>query len=338
VQFSPSLEIHGFPVTRLTKIFIFTHDILFMARLNLNKLRLNAWFFAFVMFISIICIIPPVLAQGGTVSISYRGAGGYSIGDVITFDGTNTAGNTTLLKITGPGLPDAGVPVYNLDGAPGSGNTVPVNADGSWKFVWYSGNVVGKEKLITARYTFTASDSTDPEKKASTSILMKKPEFYVNQLKAAHPGDYVELSGSAEQSVTYVKIDIADSEGRILHTFISPVSATGSFNYGFRVDIQPGQYTVRVNNPSLENTLTSMFTVVPPETPVTALTTPPVTQTLAETVPVLTVTSPDQTQPSTSFASLTPSIPLSLFTPLAGLIISGLIALTWSNRYGNNKF
>jgi hypothetical protein len=309
-----------------------------MARLILNKLRLKTWIYSFVMFIAVICIIQPVLAGEGTVSISYRGAGGYSIGDVITFDGRNTVSNITLLKITGPGLPDAGVPVYNLDGVPGSGNTVPVNPDGSWKFVWFSANVAGIEKMITARYTFIAADIADPEKKASTSILMKKPEFYVNQLKPAHPGDYVELSGSAEQSVTYVKIDIADSDGRILHTFISPVSATGSFNYGFHVDIQPGQYTVRVSNPSLENTLTSMFTVVPSGTPTTVLTTPSTTQTPAETVPVLTVTSHDQTPPVESSASLTPSIPLSPFTSIAGLVISGLVAITWSNRYRNNKY
>jgi hypothetical protein len=303
-----------------------------MTRLNLNKSPLNTWFYSFVMCIAVICIIHPVLAENGAVSISYRGAGGYSIGDVITFDGKNTVSNTTLLKITGPGLSEAGVPVYNLDGIPGTGNTVPVNADGSWKFVWYSANVAGIEKMITARYTFIATDVADPEKKASTSLLMKKPEFYVNLLKPAHPGDYVELSGSAEQSVTYVKIDIADSEGRILHTFISPVSAGGSFNYGFRVDIQPGHYTVRVSNPSLENTLTSTFTVVPPETPIIALTTPPVIQIPAETIPVLTVTAPDQTPPVVSSVSLTPSTPLSPFIPIAGLGIFGFIAFTGSFR------
>ncbi|MFA5348408.1 MAG: hypothetical protein WC294_09740 [Methanoregula sp.] len=267
------------------------------------------------------------------MSISYRGAGGYNIGDVITFDGKNTVSNITLLKITGPGLPDAGVPVYNLDGTPGTGNTVPVNSDGSWKFVWYSANVAGIEKMITARYTFIAADLTDQEIKASTSFLMKKPEFFINpQAGPAIPGDYVEFSGSAEQGVTYVKIDITDSESTILHTFISPVSGTGSFTYGFRVDMQPGQYTVRISNPSLENSLISLFTVVTPETPITALTTPPVTQTPAETVPVLTASLPDQTPPVESSASLTPSIPLSSLTPVAGLVISGLIALTGSVR------
>jgi hypothetical protein len=207
-----------------------------------------------------------------------------------------------------------------------------VNADGSWKFVWYSANVAGIEKMITARYTFIAADLTDQEIKASTSFLMKKPEFFINpQAGPVSPGDYVELSGSAEQGVTYVKIDITDSESTILHTFISPVSGTGSFTYGFRVDMQPGQYTVRISNPSLENSLTSLFTVTP-KTSITALTTPAVTQTPAETVPVLTASLPGQTPPVESSASLTPSIPLSSLTPVAGLLISGLIALTGSVR------
>ena len=51
-----------------------------------------------------IFFIQPVFADAGYVSISYRGSGGYYIGDTITFDGKNTAGNTTVVKITGPGL------------------------------------------------------------------------------------------------------------------------------------------------------------------------------------------------------------------------------------------
>ena len=45
-------------------------------------------------------------------------------------------------------------------------------------------------------------------------------------------------SGIAEQGVTYVKIDITNSENRVMHTYISPVSGNGSFNYGFRVDFR----------------------------------------------------------------------------------------------------
>jgi hypothetical protein len=301
-----------------------------MARLNLDILRLNSCFFLFVILFAVTCIIHPVLGEEGIVSISYRGAGGYTLGDVITFDGRNTVSNTTLLKITGPGLPEAGVPVYNLDGNPGSGNTVPVNADGTWKFSWYSANIAGIEKMITARYTFIAADLANPEKTASTSILMKKPEFYVNQPGTAHPGDYVELSGSAEQGVTYVKIDITDSGGRVLHTFISPVSSSGSFNYGFRVDFEPGHYTITVSNPSIENTLRRVFTVTTPETPAPSLTTTEVARTPAETVPALTVSPSDMTPvPGTS---VTLTVPMSPFIPLSGLIISGIFVLMWSNR------
>ncbi|HET6580264.1 MAG TPA: hypothetical protein VFG36_00130 [Methanoregula sp.] len=285
-------------------------------------------FFPIAMLIGVICIIQPVLAEEGIVSISYRGAGGYTIGDVITFDGRNTAGNTTLLKITGPGLPETGVPVYNLDGNPGSGNTIPVNADGTWKFVWYSANIAGIEKMITARYTIIAADSGNPAKTASTSILMKKPEFYINPIREANPGQYVELSGNAEQGVTYVKIDITDSENRVLHTYISPVSGSGSFNYGFRVDFGPGQYTVTVSNPSLENALTRVFTVTSPGTPVPSPTTTGVTQVPAETVPPVTVSTAYQTVvPSTSQS---PRVPLSVFTPFAGIVICGLIIIRMS--------
>ena len=57
-----------------------------------------------------IFIIQPVFADAGFVSISYRGSGGYYIGDTITFDGKNTAGNTTIIKITGPEPPPGGGP------------------------------------------------------------------------------------------------------------------------------------------------------------------------------------------------------------------------------------
>jgi hypothetical protein len=126
-----------------------------------------------------------------------------------------------------------------------------------------------------------------------------------------------------EQDVTYVKIDITDSQDRVLHTFITPVSGTGSFNYGFRVDIQPGQYMVTVSNPSIEKTLTRVFTVVSPGTSATVVTTPQVTGTLVETTTVPAVSSPEAT--TVTGTSLTTRVPLSPFTPLTGLVISVFI-------------
>ncbi len=95
--------------------------------LEMDMLRLNRRLCSFVLLVALILIMQPVLADAGSVTISYRGSGGYYIGDSITFDGKNTAGNTTIVKITGPGLPAEGVPLYDLNGIPGSGNTVPVN-------------------------------------------------------------------------------------------------------------------------------------------------------------------------------------------------------------------
>ena len=302
-----------------------------MERLNLGNSRLNTWFFPFVMLVAIASVISPVLAVEGTVTISYRGAGGYTIGDTIIFDGRDKVSNTTLLKISGPGLPEAGVPVFNLNGIPGSGNTVPVNADGSWRLVWDSANVAGVEKLMTVRYTITAFDQSSPEKMASTSILLKKPGFYVNPLPAAiNTGDYLQVSGRAEQDVTYVTIEIADSEGRILHTFVSPVSGTGSFSYGFRADMPEGRYTIRISNPALKDSLTTVVNVVLPTTsvPVSATTIPvPV-----ETSPFLPVTTQEQTSPVESGTPVTPSVPVSSLTSVAGLLISGLIVIAYGNR------
>jgi hypothetical protein len=299
--------------------------MLFTERLEMDILRLNTCFCTFVMLIAVILIIQPVLADGGTVTISYRGAGGYTIGDTITFDGRNTVGNTTLVKITGPGLLPLGVPLYDLNGIPGSGNIVPVIQNGSWRFNWFSANTAGIEKLVTARYTITAMDLSNPEKTATTTILLKKPEFYVDTLPSPiNPGDYVQLNGVAEQGVTNVNIEVTDSNGTNLYSFISPVSGSGSFNYGFHGDMPPGRYIVHVSNPSMKNSLTSILTIVPPENS-------GLTSSLPENVTL--VSSPTLTQQVTKVASLTPTIPMSPLTAIAGLFISAGIALAWSTGH-----
>ena len=58
--------------------------------------------FSIVFFLVVltICILP-AYAQNGTISITYRGAGDYYLGDSIIFDGKNTIGNTTVITITG---------------------------------------------------------------------------------------------------------------------------------------------------------------------------------------------------------------------------------------------
>ncbi|MCK9591571.1 MAG: hypothetical protein M0Q91_06145 [Methanoregula sp.] len=294
----------------------------------MEYLHFKNYFISFVMLIAVICIIQPVSAQAGTMTISYRGSGGYYLGDTIIFDGRATVGNTTLLKITGPGLPSQGVPVYDLNGTPGSGNTVPMNTDGTWKFVWISANTKGIDKIVTARYTITAFEPANPKNTASASVFLKKPEFYINpQLTPIKPGDYIQLSGVAEQGVTSVKIDIADSTGKILHTYTAPVSGAGSFNYEFRGDMQPGQYFVSASNPAMKNTLTSIITVVASNDLSPVSTTPSPVSTPSENITVTTAPSSGLSQNVTTIPS---AVPLSPFTIIAGLIFSGILVLMGS--------
>jgi hypothetical protein len=235
-------------------------------------------------FIIAMLIVQPVLADipktvpaiTDTMSIAYRGNGGYYIGNTIILDGKDTAGNVTLLKITGPGLPAEGVPLYDLNGQAGSGNSIAVNPDGTWKFVWYTANINGIEKMQTTRYTLSATDLANPDNVAATSIFLKKADFSViASPDTLQKGEYVELSGNAENGVSTVRIDVTDLSGNVLRTFESAVSASGYFNSGFHADMPPGQYYVVITNPVLKKSSRIILTIVgPQQTGSSVLTTP----------------------------------------------------------------
>jgi hypothetical protein len=232
----------------------------------MNVVRINQVFSVLVLLIAAICIVQPVLGANGTVSISYRGSGGSYIGETVIFDGKNTVGNITFIRITGPGLPSEGVPLYDLDG--NAGNPVEVKPDGTWKLAWYTSNIKGVEKMQTARYYFTAADLSHPEIFSTTSVVMKKAEFFaIPTPNPATTGEYVSITGSAEQGVSYVLIDVTDNTGKIYHTYTSPVSGSGYFNFGFHVDMQPGHYVIKVSNPSIKNPLQMVLLIIPPQKP-----------------------------------------------------------------------
>lgn len=217
-----------------------------------------------------LCIVP-AYADNGTISVTYRGAGGYYIGNSVAFDGKDTVGNMTVIKITGPGLPAEGVPPYNLSDVPGTGNTAEVDASGTWAFYWDSSRTVGIDKLYTARYTFTAFDQSHPEISTSTSVMLKKPEFYVAMTpNPASSDEYVQLVGEAENGASSIEINVLDSSGNKVHTFNSPVSSGGYFNYGFHVDMPPGEYTVTISSPSMLHSLTKTLTISATNTNATA--------------------------------------------------------------------
>lgn len=242
--------------------------------------------------------IQPAMAVNGTINIAYRGAGGNYLGDTIIFDGVNTFSNTTLLKITGPGLPAVGLPIYDLNGQVGSGNTVQVNPDGTWKLSWYTGTIKGIEKLQTARYYITAFDLTYPDREKTTSILLKKPEFYVVATpNAAAYGDYIQLIGMAERGTSNVHFEITDASGKFVHSYDSSVSASGYFNKGFHIDMPDGVYTITMSSPSQKTTYRNYLAVVPAGS-------------LAPVTPA--VTTPQASNITPAILFLTPEVPLTV--------------------------
>jgi hypothetical protein len=253
--------------------------------------QVKSFFLVLCLLCTVMCVVVPTAAANGTITITYRGAGGNYIGDTIVFDGKNTIGNTTVIKMSGLGLPPEGVPPYDLSGTPGSGNMAPVGADGLWKFAWVS-SIGDTSKLQTARYSFTVSDLSNPDQTATTSVMLKKPEFYIIAKPAAPtPGDYIELQGMAENGVSYVKIDVLDPSGTVIHTFVSPVGNDGSFSYSFHADMSPGQYNIIVSNPSMKNNLALALHVTAPK----ALTAPQGTPLPATPVPTGTATTVAET-------------------------------------------
>jgi hypothetical protein len=291
----------------------------------MGKIVVNRVFCGFLLLCAAACILQPVMADNGTISIAYRGSGGGYVGESFVFDGRNTYGNTTLLKVSGPGLPSEGVPANNLNGLSGTGTPIEVDKDGAWKFGWYSSSVQGADKLKTGRYIFTATDSANPDKSTTAVIMLKKPEYSITASpNPVNLGNYVELIGTAEQGVAYAKIDIKDSSGKVLHSYSSPVSSSGYFSYSFHVDMAPGQYPVTVSNPSLKVPFGTVISVVSENgtVPVTMGTAPVYSSAVqAADVTAEATAAPASKPPQTK----SPVAPLTILAALiTGIIASGI--------------
>jgi hypothetical protein len=175
--------------------------------------------------------------------------------------------------------------------------------------------------MQTARYYFTAADLGHPEISSTTSVVMKKTEY--NAILTPNPattGEYVSITGNAERGILYVLIEVTDNTGKILHSYTSPVSASGYFNYGYHVDMQPGQYTIKVSNPSIKNSLLMVLTIVPPQkqTPKgTILAVTPANSTQSIPVSIPASSAPSQTPPAIATGNGT----LSLASTPAGAAI-----------------
>ena len=283
-----------------------------------------------ILLLGVVCgfILQPVAAENGTITIGYRGSGGGYAGDTFIFDGTNTVGNTTILKVTGPGLPKEGVPANDLTGTPGTGTPVIVSNDGTWRFAWYSANVPGVEKLLSARYTFTASDAQDPTRTVTASLQLRKPEYSISvSPNPSSYGDYILLEGIAERGITSAKVEITDASGKVLHVFTSPVSSSGSLSYSFHSDLQPGQYYVTVSNPTLKTPFRTTMTVIAEGSSGAGVSVP-----VSAATPGLSVTGGAVVTTPVSTTKRPSSVAMEPLTILAGLVIAGAVLLAFSRK------
>jgi len=275
-----------------------------------------------ILLLSLAFCSAPALAANGTISLAYRGSGGSYIGDTIIFDGIDTVGNVTVLRLTGPDLPAGGVPVYDLTGKEGSGNPIEVNPDGTFRFVWYTHSIHGLENMQTARYFITAYDLADPSRTASASIMFKKPDFFVTPTpNPLETGDYLQLIGTAERGTPDIHIAITEPNGTVLHTYDTGASATGYFNYGFHIDMPPGEYRVAITSATMGTSYTTPLTVIPPQSPANGTT----AAMQGATTPVTPVTTGTEAAPPVS--GRRSILPLSPLSAVAGLACAAGIAV-----------
>ncbi len=219
------------------------------------------------MILVAIVLFVPFASAADTFSVTYRGLGSYYLGDTIILEGENSYSNQTLIQLTGPGLPPEGVPLFDLEGAAGSASLVPGITGDSWKFAWYTDTVKGIGKLQSGRYTIRVSDKTNPDKSATTSVYLQKPDFHFEVIPGSIvTGGYVQLAGIADNGIGSVRFTIADASGTIHRTDESLVSSSGYFNKGFRLDLPPGLYTVTMSSPLTTSTYRQPLNIDGPRT------------------------------------------------------------------------
>ena len=68
-------------------------------------LSVNKIFCSFLLLCAAACVLQPVMADNGTITIAYRGSGGSYVGDTVVFDGRNTYWEYDPYKNHRPGSP-----------------------------------------------------------------------------------------------------------------------------------------------------------------------------------------------------------------------------------------
>ena len=130
-----------------------------------------------------------------------------------------------------------------------------------------------------ARYTFTATDSANPGKSATTLFMLKKPEFYITvSPNPVRPGKLYRTESVLQNRVSSsAKIEITDASGKVLHTLYVTGQFLRLFQLRFPRGHGPGTIHGYGQQPLPESTLQNGYCRLLPEgnsLPVTTVMTP----------------------------------------------------------------
>lgn len=174
-------------------------------------------FVLFAVCLSILAAVIPVAGStdGGAVTIVQPTEGAYSIGDTLTFSGTNNASGTTYLFITGPNLNAKGSEIQSknphsspvTDGDTSTFQAISGFAGDKWLWEWNTKDVLIDAGMYTV---YAASTPRDLPHVNSThfdtvTVVMKRPAGSSATSGAGSGGIAAEAGGTASVTITQPK-------------------------------------------------------------------------------------------------------------------------------------
>ncbi|MDD1685476.1 hypothetical protein [Methanoregula sp.] len=220
---------------------------------------------------------PAGTGSNASVTITQPKSGRYSIGDTVTFSGTNTGSGTTYLFITGPNLDAKGAQIQSthpgnspvIDNNASTFLAASVGADHQWSYTWNS-----QKALIDAGMfeVFAAGSPRDlphinDTQYARVSFIMARPaniespEGNLSTLSVVMKGNTITISGTAKGNPgPGVAIWIIGAPGSGMAGYADQVivhpNPAGSYSLDLdraTTGLEDGKFHVVVQHPMLNN-------------------------------------------------------------------------------------
>lgn len=208
-------------------------------------------------------MISPVSAETG-VTIAASGVQSYYYGEEVILHGNNSISDITCLFVTGPNLPDGGVKLTLphegvVSGDPGTFTTVKTRPDKTWRYTWYTANIMMDAGVFTiyAAGEPTTNDMAANVSSSRVSIILKRP-FVMAEVSpvTVTKGQPFTVRGTAEGNPPSVQIWIIGNNYN--SRSMVPVSPDSSFKYTAPNEVvsqlASGQYFIVVQHPMQNNT------------------------------------------------------------------------------------